>query len=522
MKLDRRRFLQVAGGLALMTGVSRWPVFAQALGENPFTLGVASGDPWPDGFVIWTRLAPRPLAEHGGMPTARVPVSWEVAEDERFSRVVSRGEAMAIPELAHSVHVEVEGLRPHRHYWYRFTTAGSEVSPVGMARTAPALDAVVDRMRIAVAGCQHYEMGFYDAWRHLANESDLDLVFHYGDYIYEGGPTRLGPRPNATWEAVRQHVGNEIYSIDDYRRRYALYKSDGDLQAAHAACAFAVSFDDHEIDNNFAGDIDQDGTAPEIFALRKIGALQAWYEHMPVRRAQFPYVGGLTAYRRLDFGRLLRLHVLDTRSYRTDQPCNDGKIKPCDWDSDHNSPHVLGGAQERWLDEGLGNESSWNLLAQQIIVMPVDFRARDAEEGQFATDLWDGYRPARRRLIESIKKHDLKNVIVATGDHHRHLVGEVPESDDNLDGPKVAVEFQAASITSNGDSKGEAPLSHMMANNPHFKYYADSRGYQLFNITPDQWRTDVKVLDKVSERGGAIRTERCYAVEQGRPKLETV
>src|SRR5690606_3553400 len=164
MKLDRRRFLQVAGSLALMTGVSRWPVFAQALGGNPFTLGVASGDPWPDGFVIWTRLAPRPLEEHGGMPTARVPVAWEVAEDEHFSRVVRRGEAMAIPEMAHSVHVEVEGLRPHRHYWYRFTTAGSELSPVGMARTAPALDAVVDRMRIAVAGCQHYERGFYDGW----------------------------------------------------------------------------------------------------------------------------------------------------------------------------------------------------------------------------------------------------------------------------------------------------------------------------------------------------------------------
>jgi Phosphodiesterase/alkaline phosphatase D len=522
MKWNRRDFLQAAGNILLLSGVARLPVFAQPLGEYPFTLGVASGDPWPDGFVIWTRLAPRPLEEHGGMPAARVPMRWEVAEDEQFKRVVRQGETLAIPELAHSVHVEVEGLQPHRHYWYRFSTAGSDVSPEGLARTAPARDAVVERLRIGVAGCQHYEMGYYEAWKHLAAEPDLDLVFHYGDYIYEGGATALGPRQNATWQAVRQHVGNEIYSIDDYRRRYALYKSDADLQAAHAACAFAVSFDDHEVDNNFAGDFDQDGTAPEIFVLRKLGALQAWYEHMPVRRAQFPQLSGLTAYRRLDFGQLLRMHVLDTRSYRSDQPCNDDRVNnPCDWDM-HNSPDVLGRAQERWLDEGLSKASSWNLLAQQIIVMPVDFREKDATEGDFATDLWDGYRPARRRLIESIKKHDLKNVIVATGDHHRHLVGEVPENDDDLDGAKVAVEFQAASITSNGDSRGEAPVSHMLSNNPHFAYYADSRGYQLFDISPKQWLTEVKVLDKVSERGGAIRTERRFAVEPGRPKLEEV
>jgi alkaline phosphatase D len=521
-KWNRRNFLQAAGGIALMSGFSRRPVFAQALGEYPFTLGVAAGDPWPDGFVIWTRLAPRPLEEHGGMPTAQVPVRWEVAEDEAFTRVVRQGETMAIPELAHSVHVEVEGLEPHRHYWYRFATAGSDLSQAGLARTAPARDAGVDRMRIAIAGCQHYEMGYYEAWKHLAAEADLDLVFHYGDYIYEGGATAMGPRPNAAWQAVRQHVGNEIYSIDDYRRRYALYKSDADLQAAHVACAFAVSFDDHEVDNNFAGTIDEHGTAPEIFALRRIGALQAWYEHMPVRRAQFPHVSGLTAYRRLDFGRLLRMHVMDTRSYRSDQPCHDDMRTGCDWATEHNSPNVLGQAQESWLDEGLGNDSAWNLLAQQIIVMPVDFRAKDAEQAQFATDLWDGYRPARQRLVESIRKHELTNVVVATGDHHRHLVGEVPASDDALDGAKVAVEFQGASITSNGDSVGEAPVSYMLANNPHFAYYADSRGYQVFDITPRQWLTDVKVLDKVSERGGAIRTERRFAVDPSRPKLEIV
>lgn len=531
MHSDRRTLLRAMGGLTLLAGLSprvlpaqpmfTGPVLRDPLGADPFTLGVASGDPWPDGFVIWTRLAPRPMDEHGGMPAARVPVRWEVAEDEGFARVVQRGEAMAMPELGHSVHVEVSGLRPHRPYFYRFATAGSDISPVGMVRTAPARDALVQRVRIGVAGCQNYEMGYYDAWAHLAKEPDLDLIFHYGDYIYEGGAAPPGPQANG-WTPVRRHVGNEIYSIEDYRRRYAQYKSDPALQAAHAACAFACSFDDHEVDNNFAGDFDQDGSAPEIFALRRLGALQAWYENMPVRRAQFPTLGGLTAYRRLDYGQLLRTHVLDTRSYRSDQPCNDGKVQPCPR-SALTAPDMLGRAQEAWLDEGLdagrGNAAAWNLLAQQVIVMPVDFRAADAEEGKFATDLWDGYRPARARLIDTIRRHRLTNVVIATGDHHRHLVGSVPEKDEAPDGRKVAVEFQAASISSNGNGKGEAGLEHMMRNNPHFDLYTDRRGYQLFDITPKEWRTDVKVMDQVERPGGRIGTLASYVVTPDAARL---
>lgn len=518
-KLDRRNLMKVAGSLALFTGLSRSPLFAAPLGANPFTLGVAAGDPWPDGFVIWTRLAPRPLEEHGGMPAAQVPVRWEVAEDQGFSRVVRSGEALARPELAHSVHVEVGGLRPQRPYWYRFAVAGSDMSPIGTARTAPAPDALLQRLRIGVAGCQHYEMGHYDAWGHLAAEPDLDLVFHYGDYIYEGGPTPLGLRPDK-WTAVRQHVGDEIYSIDDYRRRYAQYKSDPHLQAAHAAAAFIASFDDHEIDNNWASDFDQDGTSAEVFALRRYAGLQAWYEHMPVRRAQFPTTGGLTAYRRLDYGRLMRMHVLDTRSYRADQPCGDDHRKnPCSAQA-RSAPTMLGQAQESWLDTGLGTSATtWNLLAQQIIVMPVDFRAEDAAEAQFATDLWDGYRPARKRLIETIRRHDLSNVVIATGDHHRHLVGSVPENDEDLESRPVAVEFQAASISSNGNGKGEEGLGHMRRNNPHFRLYTDRRGYQLFDITPERWTTEVKVMDQVEKVGGKISRLESFVVTPDAPVL---
>jgi alkaline phosphatase D len=517
VKLDRRKLIKAGGSLALIAGFSRAPLFAQSLSANPFMLGVASGDPWPDGFVIWTRLAPRPLEEHGGMPAVRVPVRWEVSEDENFSRIIRKGETMAAPELGHSVHVEVQGLQPHRHYWYRFAVAGSDVSPVGMARTAPAADALVQRLRVGVAGCQHYEMGYYDAWGHLAKEPDLDLIFHYGDYIYEGRVSPLEPRPGH-WTPVRQHVGDEIYSIDDYRRRYAQYKSDANLQAAHAACAFAASFDDHEIDNNWAADVDQDGTSPEIFALRRFAALQAWYEHMPVRKAQFPTLGGLTAFRRLDYGRLMRMHVLDTRSYRSDQPCNDGKIKPCPWEA-HNSPDMLGREQEAWLDDGLGNQATWNLLAQQIIAMPIDYREQGATEPYFATDLWDGYRPARVRLVDSIRKHGLTNVVIATGDNHRHGVGSLPERDDDPEGKKAAVEFLTTSISSGGNGKGEGNVAHFLTNNPHLDLYTDRRGYQLFEITPETWTTDVRVIDQIDKPGGKISTLAKYSVTPEAPVL---
>lgn len=517
MRIDRRSLIRGSGQLAFFGGLSAlspWPLRAASLGANPFTLGVAAGDPWPDGFVIWTRLAPRPLDEHGGMPHAAVPVGWEVSEDAGFTRVVRKGEALARPELAHSVHVELAGLRPHRHYWYRFNVAGSDASPVGMARTAPAADALVDKMRIGVAGCQHWEAGYFDAWGHLAREKDLDLVFHYGDYIYEGSSRPLGKN------IVRQHVGGEIYSLGDYRRRHAQYKTDPHLQAAHAASAFAVSFDDHEIDNNWAGELDQDGTPPEYFALRRMAGLQAWYEHMPVRRAQLPGPDGITAYRRLDYGRLLRTHVLDTRSHRSDQPCNDGKIQPCPLEA-HVSPTLLGSTQEGWLDQGLANGASWNLLAQQILVMPYERLRPDGTTPFTSYDTWDGYRPAREKLKDSIRRNGLTNVVIASGDFHRNFAGTLPDRDEAPDGKQLAVEFLATSISSNGNGGPLANVDRELARNPHLKMVNNVRGYQLFDITPKQWKTDVRVMDRVETPGGSISTLASFVATPDRAELHS-
>lgn len=494
---------------------------ASGLGGYPFSLGVAAGDPLPDGFVIWTRLAPRPLEEHGGMPMRPFAVRWEVSEDEGFSRIAQAGETVARPELGHSVHVEVEGLRPRRPYWYRFRIEGDDASPVGVARTAPAAHDTPERLRLAVAGCQHHQAGWFDAWRHMSQENDLDAVFHYGDYIYEGGALAnpsviLGPDGKP---ADRSHFGGEIYSLDDYRRRYAQYKTDPDLQAAHAAAAFIVSFDDHEVDNNWASDFDQDGTPPEAFVLRRRSAMQAWYENMPVRRAQMPSAGGMTMYRRLDYGRLMRMHVLDTRTFRSDQPCETPNAQHCRA-SGASDVTMLGQAQENWLAEGLRNPARWNLIAQQVFVMPVIRKGPDGVAKAGSLDTWGGYPEARARLVKTITDLNLTNVVVASGDAHIHAVGTVPLRDDEPDGPAAAVEFLATSISSGGDGAAETEGTRTMrAGSPHMRLVNAQRGYQTFDVTPNEWLTRLKVMDHVSRPGGDLSTLASFKVEPGRAGL---
>ena len=454
------------------------------------------------------------------MPMKAVAVTWEVAEDERFARIAQTGEAYARPELGHSVHVEVAGLKPGHRYWYRFRV-GNATSQTGTVRTAPPAGARVDRVRIAVAGCQHWEGGYYTAFQHLAREPELDAVFHYGDYIYEHWAQRVCPKTDGKPICVREHIGDETYSIDDYRRRYAQYKSDPDLQAAHRSVAFLSTFDDHEVDNNWVDFFDESGTPRSVFQLRRFAAMQAWYEHMPVRRSQFPRARDMLAYRRLDYGSLLRIHLLDTRSYRADQVCEDGKRKPCT-PAEHNGASVLGDVQEQWLDEGLGGKARWNLLAQQILVMPFDRRKAGQSDPNLATDTWDGYRPARTRLIESIRRYKLSNVVIASGDYHKHFAGTVPLREDALDGEMVATEFLATSISTNGDGGPIDGLDALMRNNPHVELFADQRGYQVFDISHERWLTDIKGLDQVSRPGGKLSTIARFAVTPDRAALHRV
>ena len=320
-RLSRRDLMKAAwmlgaSAVALPVEARRQSGVSMVFNSYPFSLGVASGDPLPDGIVLWTRLAPQPLTG-GGMPMVPVTVLWELAADSAFRNVVQKGETLARPELAHSVHVEVNGLQPAHEYWYRFR-AGSEVSQIGRTRTAPAAGAAVDRLRFGICGCSHYETGYFTAYRRIAQEQ-FDFVIHTGDYIYESRAD--GGRNEGR---VRQHTGDEIYTLVDYRNRYGLYKSDPDLIAAHRSAPFIVSWDDHEVENNYAGDLDENGTPAAIFLLRRAAAYQAYYEHMPLRMAAWPTGAHMRIYRRLQFGSLIDLSMLDTRQWRSDQACNDG------------------------------------------------------------------------------------------------------------------------------------------------------------------------------------------------------
>ena len=347
--VSRRGLMLTLGGGGLVLGSGRQALADPVFAEYPFQLGIAAGDPAPDGFVIWTRLAPRPLEIGHGMPSAPVPVRWEIATDRGFANVAQRGEAIARPELGHAVHVEVAGLEPGREYFYRFT-AGTERTPSGRAKTAPPAGSAVAQVRFGVLGCQAYEHGFYTAHRKAAAEN-LDFVYCYGDYIYEGRGNRTYTGSGGTTENPRQHLGGEIYSLDDYRRRYAQYKLDIDLQASHAAAAWFVTWDDHEIANGWVADSDDD-VPPEIFRLRRQAAAQAFYEHMPLRRSAFPRGADMQLYRHSAWGDLLDLNFLDTRQYRSDQPCDGSWAATCAGVSARDAD-VLGQAQEAWLYRNL-------------------------------------------------------------------------------------------------------------------------------------------------------------------------
>ena len=510
--VSRRGLMLALGAGGVVLGSGRRALADPVFAEYPFQLGIAAGDPTPDGFVIWTRLAPRPLEIGHGMPSAPVPVKWEIATDRAFSNVAQTGEAIARPELGHAVHVEVAGLEPGREYFYRFT-AGAERTPSGRAKTAPAAGSAVARVRFGVLGCQAYEQGFYTAHRKAAAE-DLDFVYCYGDYIYEGRGNRTYTGSGGTIENPRQHLGGETYSLDDYRRRYAQYKLDTDLQASHAATAWFVTWDDHEVQNNWVSDQDPDDVPPEIFLLRRQAAAQAFYEHMPLRRSAFPRGADMQLYRHSTWGDLLDLNFLDTRQYRSDQPCDDGWSKTCAGVSARDAD-ILGQAQEAWLYRNLDqSRAHWKVLAQQIMIMDLD--RQEGPELGYNLDSWAGYSIPRQRLLDRLRERRIGNTIVLTGDEHQNYAGELYRDSRNPEGAPIASEFVATSISSSGDGQDQrADGRRYLADNPFLKFNNAQRGYVVCDVTPERWQTEFKVMDKVSERGGTLSTRAKYAVASG-------
>jgi alkaline phosphatase D len=516
-RLSRRDLLKFAGAAGL-AAIARPLVAQQTLARPifkayPFTLGVASGDPLPDGVVVWTRLAPEPL-EGGGMPMTNVEVQWEIAADSRFRAVTQKGTAIARPELGHSVHVEVAGLEPGREYWYRFR-AGDEASQTGRTKTAPAPGAAVDALRFAVCGCSHYETGYFTAFRRIADEQ-FDFVFHTGDYIYEGRADG-GRNPGR----VRQHRGDELYTLVDYRNRYAQYKSDPDLMAAHASAPFIVTPDDHEVDNDYAGDLDERDTPSELFALRRAAAYQAYYETMPLRRHAMPSGSHIGLHRRLHFGTLIDLSVLDTRQYRSKQACGGGSKAACAEAVDR-ARTMLGAEQEKWLFENLAAaRSTWTVLGQQVPTFARDLRQIDPA-ARFQMDKWDGYVAARNRLYARLKETGAPSPVVLSGDVHQHFGSDLKLDFANPSSETVGVEFTNTSLAADGDGADvNASWERIKGDNPHIKYHSARRGYIACTATPATMRADFKILDRVTVPDQPARIGGSLVVEAGRPGAVT-
>jgi alkaline phosphatase D len=515
-RISRRTLLRT-GGTAALSLV--WLSRAAAARAHPpripevFSLGVASGDPTPDGFVLWTRLCPEPLESGGGLDEDPYGVRYEIAADPEFARIVQRGTADAVPEEALSVHAEIAGLEPATWYWYRFAWS-REISRVGRTRTAPPLGAGPERIRFAFVSCQNYSQGYYPAYADLARQEDIELVVHLGDYIYEGnGVSEL---------AIRPHVPRAtLTTLDAYRTRHAQYKTDPDLQDAHAAFPWLLTWDDHEVSNNYAG-LHIGVQPPEVVAARRAAAYQAYWEHQPLARSRKPLGPDMSMYRREPWGDLATFHVLDTRQYRDVQL---GNCAPAERDPvsaycpEELNPArtIMGSAQRQWLLEGLaeGPRGGWNILANQVGFAPQVDLDPNKLRWFMRTDTWDGYVADRQRILDFAAEQDIRNLVVITGDKHENTVRNVARSYTDIAGPPVATEFVGTSISSEGD--GGRPTAYGLVNNPHVLFENFRRGYVHVDADHATWRADFRVVDSVQTRDVPAYTVASFGVENGKP-----
>lgn len=509
---SRRRFLTTTS----LAAAAVWSMRAEgrvltspSFVADPFALGIASGDPTPDGVVLWTRLAPRPLDADGGMPPAAVDVAWEIADDEAFTKGVRRGKVTATPDWAHAVHVEVAGLEPARWYFYRFHS-GDARSPVGRTRTTPAIGTMPDRLAFAFASCQNWEEGLYTAYGQMARDNP-DLILHLGDYIYEYPAREM---------KVRRHDGAPTDSLAGFRARHALYKTDALLQAAHATCPWLVTWDDHEVDDNYAASVPHHaGATPESLLERRTWAYRAYWEHMPLRRASLPDGPDMRLYRRSSWGAMAEFFVLDTRQYRTDQPCGDGLKAPCGEEM-RDDATLTGAEQEAWLLDGFReSKARWNVLAQQVMMARID-RTPGAAEA-YSMDQWPGYEQQRRRILRTFAERPEANGLVLTGDIHSHWANDLTIDFDGGPPRTVGAELVGTSISSGGNGTATpAGLDAILAENPCLKFHSQQRGYVRCRMTADAIDADYEVVDFVDKPGGTVSTAARFRIENGRPGLQ--
>jgi alkaline phosphatase D len=517
--MDRRQFFHLTHANLWATALAPWwsPVAAQAQATErnwrsaPFQLGVASGSPRHDSVVIWTRLIVADedrLSVSDGDPVAG---RFEVYADESLRRLVQRGEWRTDATRGHSVHVTLAGLSPNRNYWYRFV-CGDAVSTVGRTQTAPAPEADVASLRLALASCQNYEHGLYVAHRDLARQ-DIDLVLFVGDYIYENSNPR---------NRVRAHRGPEPKTLLQYRDHYAQYKSDPDLQACHAAHPWILMWDDHEVVNDYANQTDPAHTDPAVFLARRAAAYRAYFEHQPLRLGPdpaSPYAASMRLHSRLHWGRLADLWTLDCRQYRDPQACPDpvkggGRVVLQCAELAQAQRSMLGAAQEEWLYQGLRKtERQWKVLAQSTVIASTRI---DSPLGKTTyTDAWDGYPMARRRLLDAIADAKLSDVVTLGGDVHMNVASVLRQEPNDPNFAPVASEFVTTSISSRGMS--DTLLSAIKASNPDLLHArADERGYTVLEFTPKQCLTEFRTTPAPAGTTDKLKVQARFAVESGR------
>lgn len=512
--LSRRHALQMLGCGVLASALPARLLHAAdawVLKINPFTLGVASGYPTPTGVVLWTRLAPALFEPGDGLPAdAAIPVQWEIAADDAMKRMVASGTQYATPEWAHSIHVETDVLEPGRDYWYRFTAAGHR-SAIGHTRTAPSPDARNASLKLAVASCQQYEQGYYVAYRHMSQQP-LDLIVHVGDYIYE---TSWGQN------LVRRHGTPETFTLEDYRNRYALYRSDADLQAAHAHCPWLVTWDDHEVANDYANATSEENDEPELFLARRAAAYRAYYEHMPLPRRAVPFGSSMRLYAQRSFGDLAGIYLLDGRQYRDVQACaplgeRGASVSNCEALRDPRRSY-LGTRQEEWLVGQLAkSRTRWNLLAQGTVVAYMDEQAGAGE--RFWTDSWNGYPAARERLISALVETKTSNPVLLGGDIHAFIAANLNFQPGNPSSAIVASELVTTSITS--QSMAQKHFDATAAENRNLLFAnGESRGYLAIELTREAMRSDMIAMDTVTEKVANARVLRSFISEAGKAGL---
>lgn len=530
----RRTVVKAAAATAALAGPLTAASSARAVtGAPAFLHGVASGDPLPDGVLLWTRVTPVPEAIPGSGISPDIEVGWAVATDRAFTNVVARGSVTATAASDHTVKADVRGLEPATDYWFRFSAGGTD-SPVGRTRTAPAHDAAVPRLRFGVVSCANWEAGHFAAYRHLAARGDLDAWLHLGDYIYEYGSGEYAARGRV----VRPHTpAHEILTLADYRARHATYKTDPDLQALHRSAPVVAIWDDHEFaDNTWSGGAGNHTEGAEgAWSARQAAAKQAYFEWMPVR----PAVEG-TTYRRLRFGRLADLSLLDLRSFRSQQAAlGSGSV-------DDPDRTLTGRAQLDWLKAGLAaSDTTWRLVGNSVMISPFVVGSLTADllkplakllglpqEGlAINTDQWDGYTDDRRELLDHLRSHAIRNTVFLTGDIHMAWANDVPVNAGTYPlSESVATEFVVTSVTSdNLDDIVKAPEGTVSAAaapviraaNRHVHWVdTDRHGYGVLDVTADRVQMDYYALSDRTSPNATSAWARSYRTRSGTQKVE--